>query len=535
MSEEQPHEFVPPELEELNQLIPAYEFVSFIAKGGMGAVYLARQNSLDRLVAIKVLPPILCQNVDFKSSFETEAKLMAKLNHSNLIGIYDFGEINGMLYIVMEYVKGKSLFDSSYGKMIEQETAVNIITGVCHGLEHAHDAGLLHRDVKPANILLTNKAVPKIGDFGLARPSEMTETGVIFGTPDYSAPEVLGAPEKVDKRTDIFAVGIILYELMTGQLPKNPYVSVAQFADTDPRFDAIILKAMHPQIEQRYATTMDLVDALDNVLKTPKPTNRLLATGSNAGVRTAVAPVASTTVSASGPTLLKAGSSQAGSIPLPQLNAKVAKPSSGKPALICIGLLVVTLAGIFFFVSNSRSKEAQKVAAEKERQEEVDRLEAEALKEREKARLELEAETARKREERKKAAEEALIVVSPLEELEKIKSKLADGERPLEEMPETIFKRSKGSRILMFVETPMTWKEALAWTEAHGGYIAAENNGWAWIDGTPWPETIALPPSKMSEVLTLSKEGKMGVSLDEERLPFFIEWRADGTNPVVTK
>jgi len=116
------NEFIAPELEELNQLIPGYEFIDFIAKGGMGAVYLARQVSLDRQVAIKVLPPILCQDEGFKASFETEAKLMAKLNHPNLIGIYDFGDVHGMLYIVMEYVKGQSLFHSSVGKMIEQET-----------------------------------------------------------------------------------------------------------------------------------------------------------------------------------------------------------------------------------------------------------------------------------------------------------------------------------------------------------------------------------------------------------------------------
>ena len=555
MSQDPPQqtEFIAPELEELNELIPTYEFVSFIAKGGMGAVYLARQNSLDRLVAIKVLPPVLCQNAEFKASFETEAKLMAKLNHPNLIGIYDFGDVDGMLYIVMEYVKGQSLFHSAYGKMIEQETAVSIISGVCEGLEHAHEAGMLHRDVKPANILLNKKAVPKIGDFGLARPSEMTETGMIFGTPDYSAPEVLGAPEKVDKRTDLFAVGVILYELMTGKLPGTPYVSVTEFADTDSRFDAIIQKAINPNIELRYATTRDLVVALDDVLKTSKPTNRLLVAGeSSSAPKIAVAPS-----KPQGPTLIKA-SSRAGVSPIPQSAGVAKSSSSSKSAFIWLGIIGLALGGIFYVVNQSRAQEAKKIADEKARQEEVDKQEAAELKEREKARIELELKTVREKAEREKAAAAALVVVSPLEKLAQVKEKLARGERPLSEMPDTIFKRTNDTRILMFIKTPMTWEEADVWAEECGGHIAVcsqlsdlpifskkmedgvssvwlgggkNDEGWSWIDGTPWSDSIALPPSDKMEFLTLSSKGTLGSASGEQKLPFFIEWKADGTNP----
>ena len=144
--------FVAPPLEELDGLLDGYHFESFIAQGGMGAVYLARQTSLDRQVAVKVLPREFSEDEEFIKSFQSEAKLMAKLNHPNLIGIYDFGDIDGMLYIIMEFVKGKSLHHSAHGKAINQETAVDIISAVCAGLDHAHDAGILHRDIKPANI-----------------------------------------------------------------------------------------------------------------------------------------------------------------------------------------------------------------------------------------------------------------------------------------------------------------------------------------------------------------------------------------------
>ena len=147
-----------------------YRIVRIVGEGGMGAVYKARQRSLDRDVAIKILPRELGEDPEFHQSFETEAKAMARLNHPNLIGVYDFGAVEGMPYIVMEYVNGKSLFHSAYNIAIDPIQAVTIVKGICDGLAHAHENGVIHRDIKPANILLTPKAEPKIGDFGLACP-----------------------------------------------------------------------------------------------------------------------------------------------------------------------------------------------------------------------------------------------------------------------------------------------------------------------------------------------------------------------------
>ena len=194
-------QFEAPDTTELCELLPAYNVQTFIAQGGMGAVYLARQKSLDRPVAIKILPREFGQDKDFRKQFEAEAKAMALLNHPNLIGVYDFGEVDDMPYIVMEYVNGKSLHHSAHGKVIDQVEAGRLAMGICEGLAHAHEAGILHRDIKPANILLDSKARAKIGDFGLARAVESTEGDkLVFGTPGYTAPEVIKDPASVGKR-----------------------------------------------------------------------------------------------------------------------------------------------------------------------------------------------------------------------------------------------------------------------------------------------------------------------------------------------
>ena len=154
--------FEAPSLEYLGQHLPQFEFEDFIAQGGMGAVYRANQISLDRTVAIKVLPHELGENEEFRDSFSKEAKAMAKLNHSNLIGVYDSGDVDGMPYIAMEYIEGDSLHDACWGEKLDSERAVTIVKGICDGLNDAHNHGIIHRDIKPANILLTIDAVPMI-------------------------------------------------------------------------------------------------------------------------------------------------------------------------------------------------------------------------------------------------------------------------------------------------------------------------------------------------------------------------------------
>lgn len=263
----QPAAFEAPEIEEVARLFPNYGIVRLIACGGMGAVYEATQNSLDRQVAIKILPREFSSDQAFREGFESEAKAMAKLNHPNLIGVYDFGDVEGLLFIVMEYVPGNSLFASSNGNQIDQSVAISIIQGVCHGLANAHAHGILHRDIKPSNILLDLNANPKIGDFGLARAleREIEDGEQIFGTPGYTAPEVLVPPFTIDQRADIFSVGVMLHELLTGQLPEDGNRGASQLCGCSFRLDPIIRKAIHKDPLQRFSSCTEMAEALAKV------------------------------------------------------------------------------------------------------------------------------------------------------------------------------------------------------------------------------------------------------------------------------
>ncbi len=259
--------FAAPEIFFLASLFPGYEIESLIATGGMGAVYCAVQKSLDRRVAIKILPPELSADQAFRAGFEEEAKAMARLNHPNLIGVYDSGEVGGMLYIIMEFVPGQSIHHSAHGIAIDPMESVRLVSGICHGLAHAHEHGIIHRDIKPANILLDLNAQPKIGDFGLARPcdKQFQESEEIYGTPHYTAPEVVDAPHSVDYRADIFSVGVVLHELLTGKLPADDPRSASNIVRCDPRFDAVIRCATQVVPEYRYSSASEMAADLSAI------------------------------------------------------------------------------------------------------------------------------------------------------------------------------------------------------------------------------------------------------------------------------
>ena len=271
----EPAGFIAPEPADLAPLFPGYEIQRLIATGGMGAVYCAVQKSLDRTVALKILPLELSQDAAFCKGFETEAKAMARLNHPNLIGVYDFGEVNGMLYIVMEFVPGQSIYHSAHGHAIDPAEVIRLISAICHGLAHAHENGIIHRDIKPANILLDLNAQPKIGDFGLARPIErkIEEGEEIFGTPHYTAPEVVDFPHSVDYRADIFSVGVMLHELLTGKLPADDLRPASLIARCDVRFDAIIKRATQPLPATRYASAEEMAKDLQAIVKSQATTS----------------------------------------------------------------------------------------------------------------------------------------------------------------------------------------------------------------------------------------------------------------------
>jgi serine/threonine protein kinase len=267
MSESSQIIFQAPEIDQLAPLFTAYHIECLIATGGMGAVYRAVQKSLDRTVAIKILPHEFSQDPVFCASFEAEAKSMARLNHPNLIGVYDFGEVNGMLFIIMEFVPGQSLFHCAHGHAVEPNEVIRLITGICQGLAHAHENGIIHRDIKPSNVLLDQNNEPKIGDFGLAHPvgTGHQEGAQIYGTPGYTAPEVVNAPQTVNHRADIFSIGVLLHELLTGKLPADDPRPASQIAHCDPRFDAIIQRATAEAPEMRYPNAHQIIAEISQI------------------------------------------------------------------------------------------------------------------------------------------------------------------------------------------------------------------------------------------------------------------------------
>jgi len=267
----------PPALEEIQALFPQYEIVALLGRGGMGAVYKGWQRSLDRFVAIKILPQGLTDDPQYSERFKQEAKSMAKLAHAGIVAVFDAGELaNGMLYFVMEFIEGTDV-----QKMIAEQGslppahAMAITAHVCDALQYAHDRGIIHRDIKPANIMVGYDGVVKVADFGLAKQQQegvsgLTQSGMVMGTLHYMAPESLILGVSVDHRADIYAVGIMLYQMLTGRLPQGLFEMPSQkVPGLDPRYDAVVAKAIREDRDIRYQSAAELRADLDSILTQP--------------------------------------------------------------------------------------------------------------------------------------------------------------------------------------------------------------------------------------------------------------------------
>lgn len=257
------HSFQAPTPEHLRELLPQYGIEHYINRGSIGAVYKGRQISLDRDVAIKVLFGEFGDNPELRESFLTEARSMARLKHPNLLGVFDFGDVDGMPYTVMEYVNGESLHDATWNHVIDPVQAASIVVGICKGLACAHEQNIYHRDIKPSNILLTVDAEPKVADFRLAHDKNPGEAGSTKVTLGYTAPEVMEDPSLAGELSDIYSVGVILHQLITGLDP---------LGSTEPpthptgrlRLDAIWRKAAHVTPALRHPSVSALATDLEH-------------------------------------------------------------------------------------------------------------------------------------------------------------------------------------------------------------------------------------------------------------------------------
>ena len=268
--------FEPPPVAEVARLFPQLEILALIGQGGMGAVYQARQPALDRLVALKILPAQPAVGPNFAERFNREARALARLSHPNIVGVHEFGQANGRFYFIMEFVDGANLRQLEQAARLSPREALQIIPQICDALQYAHDEGVVHRDIKPENVLVDRKGRVKIADFGLAKMLgceaqnlRLTGEGQVMGTPHYMAPEQVERPLQVDHRADIYALGVVFYEMLTGELPLGKFPPPSGKAPVDARLDEVVLHALEKEPEQRYQHASEVKTDVERIVQTP--------------------------------------------------------------------------------------------------------------------------------------------------------------------------------------------------------------------------------------------------------------------------
>ncbi|HRH94464.1 MAG TPA: protein kinase [Prosthecobacter sp.] len=285
----------PPSPLELSAMMPfgRYCVQAQVGIGGMGTVYRGTQLSLGRPVAIKVLRVSDGYDFAFEDRFRREARAMATLNHPNIVAIHDYGHLGSdFLFFVMEFVDGTDLGAIMAQGRMTTELALQLLPQICAGLEYAHSKGIVHRDIKPANLMLTRQGEVKITDFGLAKdvmrsPSMATETHMVMGTPEYAAPEQFNAHREVDHRADIYAFGVLMYQMLTGALPRGSWQPPSMLQPgLDARFDGIIVRALMTDRQHRFQSMGDMRRAIEGALvpsAPPTPSRPLPVTKPSAG------------------------------------------------------------------------------------------------------------------------------------------------------------------------------------------------------------------------------------------------------------
>ncbi|MEQ8787027.1 MAG: serine/threonine-protein kinase [Pirellulaceae bacterium] len=266
--------FIAPSAEEIAAFFPQLEVLELLGQGGMGAVYKARQPSLDRLVAVKILPAQISRTPGFAERFAREARALARLSHPHIVAVYDSGERDGLFYFVMEFIDGTNLREVMQAGQLTPQEAMAIVPQVCDALEYAHENGVVHRDIKPENILVDKTGRVKIADFGLAKLATgqgteaalvLTGTYQVMGTPRYMAPEQLEGSRNVDHRADIYSLGVVFYELLTGELPLGRFDPPSHKVQIDVRLDEVVLRTLEKSPERRFQRASEFKTAVESV------------------------------------------------------------------------------------------------------------------------------------------------------------------------------------------------------------------------------------------------------------------------------
>jgi len=283
-----PAGFVAPEPAELAKHFPQLDILEILGQGGMGAVYKTRQRQLDRVVALKILPPAIGKGPAFAERFTREAKALAKLNHPGIVTLYEFGQADGLFFFLMEFVDGVNLRHLLEAGRLSPREALAIVPQICDALQYAHDQGIVHRDIKPENILLDRQGRVKVADFGLAKlvgtegePSAagvgvagsavLTEAGKVMGTPQYMAPEQRQHPTEVDHRADVYSLGVVFYQMLTAELPGKPIKPPSRKVQVDVRLDEVVLRALEKEPERRYQQVSEVKTMVESISSSSSP------------------------------------------------------------------------------------------------------------------------------------------------------------------------------------------------------------------------------------------------------------------------
>ena len=262
----------PPTLAAVAAAFPQLEIVELLGQGGMGVVYKARQPKLERYVALKLLPHGPGTDPAFPERFNREARLLARLNHPSIVTVYDFGQAGEFFFLMMEFVDGVNLRQAMQAARFTPAQALALVPRICEALQFAHDEGILHRDIKPENILLDTRGRVKIADFGIAKlmgdtlpERKLTESGAAIGTPHYMAPEQLEKPQDVDQRADVYSLGVVFYELLTGELPIGRFAPPSEKSAVDPRVDQVVFQALEKEREKRIGSAQEVKTRVETI------------------------------------------------------------------------------------------------------------------------------------------------------------------------------------------------------------------------------------------------------------------------------
>jgi serine/threonine protein kinase len=273
-----------PDIESVRAAFSQLEVLELIGAGGMGAVFKARQPQLDRFVALKILAPERTEDAPFAERFQREAQALARLSHPHIVTIHDFGKAGPFYFLLMEFVDGVNLRDATEAARLTPEQALSIVPPICDALEYAHERGIVHRDIKPENLLLDKQGRVKIADFGIARilgtdeeplasgprAGALTQADAL-GTPAYMAPEQCATPQSVDHRADIYSLGVVFYEMLTGELPQDRITPPSLKVALDVRLDEVVLRTLEKLPELRYQQASHVKTALETIVMTSAP------------------------------------------------------------------------------------------------------------------------------------------------------------------------------------------------------------------------------------------------------------------------